>query len=64
LSFYARLSGGSATQDDRQRQSNSESGTRDVYATIREKVPFIERDEYLKDHIDAVTEVVRRFEVK
>jgi histidine ammonia-lyase len=36
-------------------------GTRDVYTTIREKVPFIERDEYLKDHIDAVTEVVRGF---
>ena len=39
-------------------------GTRDVYTAIREKVPFIERDEYMKDHIDAVTEVVRRFEAK
>ena len=39
-------------------------GTRDVYTTIREKVPFIERDVYLKDHIDAVTEVVRRFQPK
>ncbi|PYS99054.1 MAG: histidine ammonia-lyase [Acidobacteria bacterium] len=36
-------------------------GTRDVYTAIREKVPFIERDEYMKDHIDAVTDVVRRF---
>ena len=36
-------------------------GTRDVYAAIRHRVPFIERDEYLKDHIDAVTDVVREF---
>jgi len=36
-------------------------GTRDVYTAIREKVPFIERDEYMKDHIDAVTDLVRGF---
>jgi histidine ammonia-lyase len=36
-------------------------GTRDVYTAIRDKVPFIERDEYMKDHIDAVTDVVRNF---
>ena len=34
-------------------------GTRDVYTAIREKVPFVERDQYLKDYIDAVTDVVR-----
>jgi histidine ammonia-lyase len=36
-------------------------GTRDVYTAIRERVPFIERDEYMKDHIDAVTDLVRGF---
>jgi histidine ammonia-lyase len=33
-------------------------GTRAVYESIRERVPFIEKDEYLKDHLDAVKEVV------
>jgi len=36
-------------------------GTRDVYDAVRKKVPFVERDEYLKDYMDAVVEVVRAF---
>ena len=35
-------------------------GTRDVYASIRNEVPFIERDEYLKAHMDAINAMVRR----
>ncbi|HKP68349.1 MAG TPA: aromatic amino acid lyase, partial [Pyrinomonadaceae bacterium] len=38
------------------------AGTRGVYATIRETVPFIDRDQYLKDHMDAVLDIVRGFE--
>ncbi|MCA1608999.1 MAG: histidine ammonia-lyase, partial [Acidobacteria bacterium] len=33
-------------------------GTAPIYAKIRKRVPFIERDEYLKEHLDAVTEIV------
>ena len=33
-------------------------GTRAVYAKIRERVPFIEKDEYLKDYIEIVREIV------
>lgn len=33
-------------------------GTRAVYEKIRERVPFIEKDEYLKNHIEAVREIV------
>jgi histidine ammonia-lyase len=33
-------------------------GTRDIYKEIRVKVPFIEEDSYLKDHIDAITTMV------
>ncbi len=36
-------------------------GTRDIYSTIRERVPFIARDEYLKGHLDAVGQIVRDF---
>ena len=38
------------------------AGTREVYSSIRERVPFIEKDTYMKPHIDAVIEIVRRFE--
>jgi histidine ammonia-lyase len=38
-------------------------GTRDIYGTIRESVPFIPRDEYLKGYIDAVIEIVKGFEL-
>ena len=34
-------------------------GTSSVYASIRKTVPFIEKDDYLKRHMDAVGEVVR-----
>ncbi len=34
------------------------AGTRAVYEKIRERVPFIEKDEYLKNHIEAVREIV------
>jgi histidine ammonia-lyase len=37
------------------------AGTRDVYGKIREVVPFIEHDEYMKGHMDAVLEIVRTF---
>ena len=33
-------------------------GTRDIYRRIRERVPFIERDEYMKNHIEAVRRIV------
>ena len=39
-------------------------GTRDIYSSIRSEVPFIERDEYLKGHIDAVNDLVRRFDTR
>lgn len=38
-------------------------GTRGIYNTIREKIPFIERDEYLKDYIDAARRIVSEFRV-
>jgi histidine ammonia-lyase len=37
-------------------------GTRDIYATLREKIPFIEHDTYMKAHIDSAQEVVRRWQ--
>ncbi len=39
-------------------------GTREIYETIRREVPFVGRDEYLKDYIDAVNSIVRKFESK
>lgn len=36
-------------------------GTRGVYAAIRETVPFVEKDTYLKDYMNAVCEVVKNF---
>ena len=39
-------------------------GTRELYAEIRREVPFVGRDESLKGYIDAVIDIVRRFEVK
>ena len=33
-------------------------GTRAVYEAIRSKVPFIEKDEYLKDYLDDVREII------
>lgn len=37
---------------------NLGKGTRAVYEKIRERVPFIEKDEYLKDYIEIVREIV------
>ncbi len=34
------------------------SGTRDIYRKIREKVPFIEKDTYMKNYIEAVREII------
>lgn len=36
-------------------------GTRDIYAAIRERIPFIERDEYMKDHIESARSIVEDF---
>jgi histidine ammonia-lyase len=36
--------------------------TAPVYESIREAVPFVEQDAYLKDYIDAVRSIVDRFE--
>lgn len=36
-------------------------GTRKLYHTLRASIPFIERDEYMKDHIDAAIETIRNF---
>ena len=37
------------------------SGTRGIYQTIRERVPFIEEDCYMKAHMDEVASVVKRY---
>ncbi|CAN5259021.1 histidine ammonia-lyase [soil metagenome] len=36
-------------------------GTRRLYQTLRGRIPFIERDEYMKVHIDAAIESIRNF---
>jgi histidine ammonia-lyase len=36
-------------------------GTRGLYQLLRRRIPFIERDEYMKDHIDAAIETIRDF---
>ena len=36
-------------------------GTAPVYSAIRERIPFIERDEYMKPHIDAAADYVEEF---
>jgi histidine ammonia-lyase len=37
------------------------NGTSEIYGEIRQIVPFIESDVYLKDHIDAVHAIAKRF---
>ena len=37
-------------------------GTRGIYAAIRDKIPFIERDEYMKDHMNAAHTIVSEFD--
>ncbi len=39
-------------------------GTRAIYDSVRERVPFIERDEYLKTHIESARAVVAGFAVE
>ncbi len=36
-------------------------GTRHIYDEIRRHVPFIERDEYMKTHMDAIAAIVKKF---
>ena len=38
-------------------------GTRKIYSAIRSRVPFIDTDEYMKPHLDAVCDVVHTFDV-
>jgi len=35
------------------------SGTADIYNAIRKCIPFVEKDQYLKDYIDAAIEIAR-----
>jgi histidine ammonia-lyase len=37
------------------------SGTAPIYEQIRKAVPFIESDEYMKDHIEACRKIVADF---
>lgn len=37
------------------------AGTRKLYDTVRGSIPFIEKDEYMKVHIDAAVSIVRNF---
>jgi histidine ammonia-lyase len=41
---------------------NLGNGTRKVYDLIRSRVPFIEKDEYMKTHVDAMLAIVREME--
>ncbi len=36
-------------------------GTRTIYKKLRESIPFIERDEYMKGHINTAQSIVRNF---
>lgn len=51
--------------DFRKRQIGTDrilgKGTRNVYAAIRERIPFIEKDEFMKPHIDAAIDFVSGF---
>ncbi len=38
------------------------NGTREIYNLIRAAVPFIEKDEYLKDHIESVRTIVADYQ--
>jgi histidine ammonia-lyase len=38
------------------------SGTQKIYDLIRTRVPFIEKDEYMKTHIDAMLKIVQEME--
>lgn len=51
--------------DFRRKQIGSDKklgvGTRAIYNEIRRNVPFIERDEYMKKHMDAIAAIVTKF---
>ena len=36
-------------------------GTRGIYSALREKIPFILVDEYMKGHIESACDVIRNF---
>ncbi len=40
-------------------QKSLGNGTREIYRRIRNSVPFIERDEYMKTHIESVRKIVK-----
>jgi histidine ammonia-lyase len=42
-------------------EKNLGIGTRRLYQRLRASIPFIERDEYMKVHLDSAVEVVRNF---
>ncbi|HUR96868.1 MAG TPA: histidine ammonia-lyase [Pyrinomonadaceae bacterium] len=46
------------------REERLGEGTREIYEEIRRTVPFVSRDEYLKDYIDGVNKIVRKFTPK
>jgi len=37
-------------------------GTRELYQKLRERIPFIEKDEYMKVHIDSAIDTIRAFD--
>lgn len=50
--------------DFRKKMTNSSKlgdGTSAIYSAIRERVPFIEKDEFMKPHLDSTAAVVRDF---
>ena len=51
--------------DLRRKQAGGEkrlgNGTMPVYARLRERIPFIENDVYMKPHIESASVVVREF---
>lgn len=48
----------------RKRTGNAKAlgnGTRPIYERIRDSVPFVDKDEYLKDYLDRMSAIVREF---
>lgn len=43
-------------------EKNLGKGTQKIYNLIRSRVPFIEKDEYMKNHIDAMLKIVREMQ--
>jgi histidine ammonia-lyase len=43
------------------KEKNLGRGTKKLYDTLRGPIPFIERDEYMKVHIDSAIDVIRNF---